>query len=145
MEGMKCSASNRLSVNFLTFAASISPWLTLRNKRWPWISRSQNRTALLTPQSFFDREWSTYGPLDSHNPMNCATGLILLLWHYKEFQTHNNCTFVAKKAIYKPKELFSWFDACKIKNLIEGRSYCLHVCLLRTIFSHTVFYLLYWC
>ena len=25
-------------------------------------------------QSFFDREWSTYGPLDSHGPMNCATG-----------------------------------------------------------------------
>ena len=50
-------------------------------------------------QSLFDREWSTYGSLDSHNPLYCATGLILLLWHQKELQTYNSCTFMAKKAI----------------------------------------------
>ena len=63
-----------------------------------------------------------------HNLLYCATGLILLLWHYKELQTYNSCTFMAKKAICQKSYSLDWMHA-KIKNLIEGCSYCLHVCL----------------
>ena len=88
-------------------------------------------------QSFFDRECCTYGPLDSHGPMNCATGgftilCIVLQDLFYCSDTTRSCrpTIAVHSWLRKPfsQELFSWFDACKIKNLIEGCSYCLHVC-----------------
>ena len=96
VKSLKCQLSYvrriHLSLHWQLEIKSSLEFLVLRNV--PLYLR-RNKSS----QSFFDREWSTYGSLDSHNPLYCATGLILLLWHQKELQTYNSCTFMAKKAI----------------------------------------------
>ena len=96
VKSLKCQLSYvrriHLSLHWHLEIKSDPEFLVLRNVP---LYLSRNKPS----QSFFDREWSTYGPLDNHNPLYRATGLILLLWHYEELQTYNSCTFMVKKAI----------------------------------------------
>ena len=156
MEGMKCSPSNRLSVSFPTFAASISPSaLTPRNKGGLEFLVLRNVPLYLrrnkSSKSFFYREWSTYGPLDSHGPTNCATGgftipCIVLQDLFYCSDTTRSCrpTIAVHLWLRKP---FSQKVILLIR-CIQNQKFTIRVLLLfarlfRAIFSHPVFYLLY--